>query len=180
MAAFRNDTEQWGELDWSLVQNGWVSLFHSRDRFRSALDWLDEAGYSVFEFDATDSPTVSYALEVIGARLDFPEYARTPNLDGFNDCLSDVGRYDYGSDPSRTGTALAIRRFDLLADRDPQPAHWLLDIIADQARSAMLIGHRMLCLIQSDDGDIELAPVGATGANWNHAEWLRSKRLGQP
>jgi Barstar (barnase inhibitor) len=179
MAAFRNDTAQWGDLDWSLVQNGWVSLFHSHDTFRSAIDWLAEADYSLFEFDATDWTTVVPAMGAIGERLGFPEYFRFPNLDGFNDCLSDVGRYDYGSDPSKTGTVLAIWRFDLLAGRDPEPAHWLLDVIASQARSAMLIGHRMLCLIQSDDGDIELQPVGATGVHWNHAEAFRWKRLRQ-
>jgi hypothetical protein len=52
----------------------------------------------------------------------------------------------------------------------------MLDIFAEQARSATLIGNRMLCLMQLNDPRLSFEPVGATPVLWNDAEWLNSKR----
>ena len=35
---------------------------------------------------------------------------------------------------------------------------------------AALIGHRMICLVQSDDPSIQFDPIGATPVLWNDAE----------
>lgn len=51
-----------------------------------------------------------------------------------------------------------------------------LDIIAGQACAAALFGHRVCCLVQSNDPAIRFEPVGATPVAWNDAEWLDSTR----
>ncbi|WSE02425.1 hypothetical protein OG574_02955 [Streptomyces sp. NBC_01445] len=52
----------------------------------------------------------------------------------------------------------------------------MLDILADRARSAALFGHRIMCLVHSNDPDISFEPVGAMPVQWNDAERLDSSR----
>ena len=59
---------------------------------------------------------------------------------------------------------------------DPGTAQIVLDILARQARGALLIGHRLICLVQSNDPQLSFEPVGAMPVAWNDAEWLNSKR----
>ncbi|ABP54772.1 hypothetical protein Strop_2324 [Salinispora tropica CNB-440] len=66
--------------------------------------------------------------------------------------------------------------YDTFARRCPRTAQVVLDIIADQARAAALIGHRVCCLVQSNDPAIRFEPVGAMPVAWNDAEWLDSSR----
>lgn len=78
-------------------------------------------------------------------------------------------------DPS-AGLVVVFTGYDRFAGRCPPAAQIVLDIMADQARSAALFGRRMMCLVQSDDPNIRLEPVGAMPVMWNDAEWLDAKR----
>ncbi|MFF4595722.1 barstar family protein [Amycolatopsis sp. NPDC001319] len=98
------------------------------------------------------------------------------NLNALNDCLSDVAAGDYGADLGATGFVLVLRHYDRFAGVEKDLAHALLDIFASQARNALLVGHRMMCLVQSDDPRLSFPAVGATSALWNDAEWLNSRR----
>lgn len=40
----------------------------------------------------------------------------------------------------------------------------------------MLIGRRMICLVQTDNPRLSFDPVGATPVVWNEAEFLNSRR----
>ena len=111
----------------------------------------------------------------IAAALSFPSYYGH-NLAALNDCLSDVGSMEYGTSPAVTGLALVISGYDKFYAIEPDLAHSLLDIFARQARHAALIGHRMMCLVQTDDPQIAIAPVGAMPVEWNQSEWLTSNR----
>jgi len=51
-----------------------------------------------------------------------------------------------------------------------------LAIFADQARCAILIGNRIICLVQSNDPQLSFGPVGAMPVMWNDAECLNSRR----
>jgi hypothetical protein len=68
-----------------------------------------------------------------------------------------------------------LRNFDAFVGSDRHCAY-LLDIFASQARSAALIGNRMMCLLHSNDPRLSFEPVGAMPVLWNDAEWLDSKR----
>jgi hypothetical protein len=71
---------------------------------------------------------------------------------------------------------LALRRFDTFAANYPREAHLLLDIYAVNQREALIGGDHLICLVQSDDPNLQLAPVGATGAQWNRDESLNRNR----
>ena len=127
--------------------------------------------------DASGWATAADFHRDVAEALEFPEYYGR-NLAAFNDCLKDVVAYSYGSRRYVGGTALVLLRFDAFTDRQPDTAQAVLDIFAGQARTAALAGHRMLCLVQSDDPNLEFSPVGATAVLWNPQEWLNVNRRG--
>jgi hypothetical protein len=90
--------------------------------------------------------------------------------------MRDVVTFDYGTSPEATGLVLAFTGYDRFATHCPRAAQIVLDIMAVRARSAALIGHRMMCLVQTDDPNIEFDRVGAMPVMWNDAEWLDAKR----
>ncbi|MGH8890634.1 MAG: barstar family protein [Acidothermaceae bacterium] len=107
--------------------------------------------------------------------LDFPGFFGR-NLDALNDCMHDVVTGDYGSRLDATGFALVLRHYDKFVRLEAEAAHSILDIIAGQCRNGALIGHRRMCLVQSDDPKLHFAPVGGTPVLWNEAEWLNTRR----
>lgn len=92
------------------------------------------------------------------------------NLDALNDVMADVAMYERGSDPSATGTALLLANFDAFGQRDEATAHALLDIFAVQARMAMVVGHPMLCVVESREWH---EGVGSTPVMPVHSGWFR-------
>jgi barstar (barnase inhibitor) len=140
---------------------------------------LRERGYQVVSLDASGWMQDADLHRDIADALDFPDYYGH-NLDALNDCLRDVVTYDYGTSRDVTGLVLTFTGYDAFADRCPRTAQVVLDILADQARSAALIGHRICCLIQSNNPNIRFDPVGAMPVLWNDAEWLDSSRRQDP
>ncbi len=141
----------------------------------STLEWLSSEGYRVIVIDAVTWSTTDDALDALAGALGFPDYFGQ-NLSALNDCLRDVAAFQYGSDENSTGTALALTHFEGFAARQPDIAHALLDVFARRARTGLLIGHRMLCLVQSDDPHLSFDVVGAEAVPWNPAEFLDAKR----
>lgn len=153
-----------------LATNGPVTLFRSREVLAETTAWLAEHGYQLVGLAAGGWTTLAGFHEDIKAGLDFPDYYGH-NLDAFNDCMRDVATYDYGASPDATGTVLVFTGYDAFAGREPRAAQVILDIIAGTARSAMLVGHRLLCLVQSDDPRLGFEPLGATRAEWSPTRW---------
>jgi RNAse (barnase) inhibitor barstar len=156
-------------LDWRLLQNGSVSLYFRDEALDADLGWLRENAYQVEEVDALAWTSAKDMHQALATALTFPDhYGR--NLDALNDCLSDVDVPDAG------GLVLVFRRFDAFATLDRKVADGLLDILAWNARRFLLFGRRLLVLLQSDDPQLALAPVGATPVMWNPREWLDRDR----
>jgi hypothetical protein len=175
VAAFDLDYVLTHPIDYRLAANGFVTLFWSPQVLGSSTGWLSDHGYRVVQADASAWHTALDMHVDLALVLDFPDYYGR-NMAALNDCLRDVAACRYGFSRDDTGLALVVYGFDRFFQQDPQAAHALLDIFAEQARSAALLGHRMLCLIQSDDAHLAVPPVGATPISWNDAEWLDSKR----
>lgn len=153
-----------------LAANSAVTLFRRPEILDETTGWLREHGYQLITMAATAWRTQADFHRDVKAALDFPDYYGD-NLDAFNDCLRDVATYAYGVDPDATGTVLVFTGYDAFTTREPAAAQAILDIVAGAAREAMLLGHRMLCLVQSSNPDITFDPVGATPVDWNQAEW---------
>jgi hypothetical protein len=107
--------------------------------------------------------------------FDFPDYFGR-NLDALNDCLTDVAIYEYGASRDSGGTVTVLNHFNAFVNSHRDVAQVLLEIFADAGQRAMLVGHRMLWLVQSDDPQIEFKPVGASAVMWNPRETLKTKR----
>ena len=149
--------EQRQRFDWSLLQNGYVYRYDTAFQLDSACTRLTDLGYLVHRIDAHPWTSVGDMHTAFAEAMSFPAYYGR-NLDAFDDVLSDVARFDYGSDPASSGTVLAIAGYDTLAGIDRRTAGVVLDIFAAQARLAALYAHPMLCLVESTVTDYP--PVG--------------------
>ena len=174
MALFDRERDG-GRLDFRLAVNGPVTLFWRQSLFVEAVEWLRRHDYTVAAFEARSWESDDDLHRDFAAVLSFPSYYGR-NLDALNDCMRDVVNYDYGTSREAAGLALAFDGYDVFARRRPRTARIVLDILADQARRAMLTGHRILCLVQSDSPTIAFEPVGATPVLWNQSEWLDDRR----
>ncbi|MGB3443303.1 MAG: barstar family protein [Actinophytocola sp.] len=143
--------------DFRLFQNGPVTLFHRKEVLDDTVSQLAGLGYLVHRFDARTWTTKAGFAAAMKQGLGFPDHFGG-NLDAFGDCLRDI----VGANRDTAGTVLVFTGYDDFAARDPRTAQAVLDIVADVARFAMLFGHRLACLVQSDDPDLRFTPVGAT------------------
>jgi Barstar (barnase inhibitor) len=175
MASFDPSADLSQELDYMLVRNTFVTLFWDEAILETTTAWLGEHGYQLVTIDASDWTQEADLHRDIASALNFPDYYGN-NLDALNDCMRDVVSGDYGADLAATGFVLVLRHYDKFAAAQARPAHVVLDIFAEQARNALLVGQRMMCLVQSDDPRLSFPVVGAMPVMWNDAEWLNSKR----
>lgn len=90
--------------------------------------------------------------------------------------MRDVASGEYGWPADATGLVIVLTAFDSFAAVDRRTAQIMLNIFADQARSAILIGNRLICLVQSNDPQLSFEPVGAMPVLWNDAELVSSSR----
>ncbi len=91
----------------------------------------------------------------------------TGNLDALNDAFG----MDFDG-----GLVLCFLRYDLLNAAKPEFAQGVLDIIESNSRDHLLLGRRLLALVQSDDPRIRFEPLGARAAHWNRREWFDKNR----
>ena len=136
---------------------------------------LRDAGYRILTVDASRWVDTAAMHRDLAQVFGFPaHYGR--NWDALNDCLGDVRAFYWDLPAGTLRVVLALRRFDTFAANYPREAHFLLDIYAVNQREALIGGDHLICLVQSDDPNVQLAPVGATGAQWNRDEWLNRNR----
>lgn len=175
MPPFDLTTSPADDRAYQLARDGAVTLFWRQRLLDDTTAWLAEHDYQLVRLDAKAWTTPADFHRDVAAALGFPDYYGH-NLAAFNDCMRDVAVYEYGARPDATGTVVVLTGYDAFARHEPRTAAVILDIIASTARSAMLFGHRLLCLVQSDDPDIAFEPVGATPVTWNLAEFVRADR----
>jgi RNAse (barnase) inhibitor barstar len=169
VASFRDDPEEWQRLDWRLMQNGPVALYFQAAVLEEDLAWLASRDYAIDEFDCGTWDSLEIMHSDLAGGLGFPDYyGRNP--DALNDCLGDIAVPDNG------GRALVFRNFESFAGHQRDTADVLLDIVARVAWRKLMVGGRLLGLVQSGDPRLELAAVGSHSVLWNPREWLNSKR----
>ncbi len=176
VATWDADAQTTHPVDFRLVHNTFVTMFWRSSLLDETVGWLRSHAYRVVEFDASSWSSDADMYDDIALALNFPDYFGR-NLDALNDCMRDVASGDYGWDADvNTGLVIVLRAFEAFTAVDPRTAQNMLDIFADQARCAILIGHRIICLVQSNDPRLAFEPVGAMPVMWNDAEWLSSNR----
>jgi hypothetical protein len=176
MAAFERDAEDDDHVDYRLMAEGFVTKFWDPKLLGEKLQWLSDHDYDVVEVDAGPCEDTVSLLDAMAKALRFPSYFGR-NLDALNDCLRHVAGGCLAG-PSSTGLVLVLRHYETFVARDPRAARLMLGIIADRCRGALLFGHRMMCLVQTDDPGLDLPPVGTTDVDWSEEEvWHRSARV---
>jgi RNAse (barnase) inhibitor barstar len=156
-------------LDIRLLQSGAVALYHKHAVLSQDVTWLEQAGYRVHTLDAAKWTSASDFHGEAKRVLAFPDYY-SGNLASWIDCLGELDVPDNG------GVVLQIRHFDAFARVEPQFAHTILDSIESASRRFLIVGRRLLALVQSDDPRIRFERVGALPVNWNPREWLDADR----
>ena len=169
MSAFDDDPAEWQRLDWQLLQNSSINLYHSPAILAADIHWLTSNGYAVRSLEGAEWQSSQEFLVALGAVLRFPDYFGR-NLNALNDCLSDL------EVPQEGSMALVLHEFERFAAPFRPAAQAVLDILAGNARLFLLTGRRFLTLVHSSDPGITFEPVGATPVIWNPKEWLNSKR----
>jgi hypothetical protein len=93
-------------------------------------------------------------------------------LDGFTDFMSQIN-----FDGCR-GVVVVLKAFHRFRQAFPEFAFHNLDIMADSHRSHMLLGNRLLTLVQSDDPriDEQIGRIGGYKPIWNPAERMNKNR----
>jgi hypothetical protein len=171
LAAFTDDEIDQNWPIWDLFQNGGVVLFHSRDLLDEATGQLKSSGFRVHVVDCQMHMEEEPILKAIVDSLRIPRYANM-TLDGFNDFVSQIAFDDY------TGVIVILVGFHHLQAACPERASHILDILADKHRSHLLMGNRLLTIVQSDDPrmDEKIGVIGGYKPMWNSSEWLNKDR----
>jgi len=175
MPPFEADAPLTHPLDFMLAMNGSVHLFWDPGILSQTRAWLAENGYGLVAVDSAEWTNEAAMHDSLAVALNFPDYYGK-NMNALDDCLRGVASYDYATTASPTGFALVIEHYETFRQADPWAAQRLLNSFARAAHRGALIGHRMLCLVQSGDPRIQLEPVGAMPVSWNPQEWLNASR----
>ena len=156
-------------LDLRLLESSAVTLYHKGSVLSQDVACLQQFGYRVHTLDAaTWKSAVDFHADA-KREFGFPDYY-SGNLASWIDCLGELDIPDEG------GVVIQLRHFDAFARAEPQFAHTLLDSIESASRRFLLLGQRLLALIQSDDPRIRFERIGAVPVNWNLREWQDSDR----
>jgi RNAse (barnase) inhibitor barstar len=156
-------------LDVQLLQSSAVTLYHKPSLLAHDIACLQQFGYRVHTLDAARWKGVAEFHQDAKREFAFPEYYAA-NLASWIDCLAEI------QIPQEGGVVMQFRHFDAFARSDPQFAHTLLDSIESASRRFLLLGQRLLALVQSDDPRIRFERIGAVPVNWNPREWLDADR----
>jgi hypothetical protein len=171
MATFTEDDQN--RLDWRLLRDGAVTLYFRRSFFDQDAAWLKDNGYAVHVIDCTESSRFDWEMtRAFKFKENFGYEPWTGNLDALNDAFRCL---DFDS---LTGIALCFVRFDALFAKDSRLANGVLDVVECRSRENLLVGNRLLALVQSNEPFIQIAPIGARTPQWNEEEWFNDSRRG--
>lgn len=165
MATFKNIPDEWQRLDWSILQNGWTSLYWKEEILERDLLWFISQRYSFVDFNCQSWKDEGEMHKQLKEKLHFPSYYGE-NWNALNACLSD-------QEISGPGQIVVFRHVDNL---DSNCVHQLLDIFACNSRLQALFGKQLIVLAQVDNPNYQIDPVGATSVIWNRAESLAPNR----
>jgi RNAse (barnase) inhibitor barstar len=174
MALFRRDKPvDTDRLDFRILQNGAVALYHKPIVLTEHIAALASVGFQIFEMDALNWAAPADFYRGVKQGLSLPDHFGA-NLAAILDGLTELKL------PKDAGAAVVIRHFDSFAKRDRDAAHSALDVFETASRHFLLHGQRFLALVQSDDPVIRFERVGARPVCWNPREWLDESRRPSP
>ncbi len=169
MVSFTDAVDVWDRLDFQLLLDGAVTLYYSADIMHEDCEWLKQHKYKVGDLDASNWNTEAAFHADVKRILEFPSYYGE-NLNAFSDCLSDLEMDEDG------GFAIAIMHFNSFFRVMPDRAQAVLDIIETNSRRHLLIGKRLIALVQTDNPRVVYEHVGCITPSWNPRERMERNR----
>jgi hypothetical protein len=158
-------------LDWQLFQDGAVTLYLKQELMDLDIRWLSQHGYGIHVIDCSRlSDFMSQMTRLLKFKDNFGYEPWDGNLNALDDAFREL---DFAS---VTGIALCFVRFDSLLGANRSCALGTLDTIERHSRDCLLLGQRLLALVQSDDPMIDVGAFGCRQAKWNSKEWLDADR----
>jgi hypothetical protein len=169
MAAFsEHDVDR---LDWKLFQWGAIVLYFRESYFQEDAGWLSQNGYVLHMIDCTDGEAFQRQMSTaLGWKQLFGYECWNGNLDALNDGLRHL------EFPADGGLAFCFKRFNLIKRENPAWAQGILDVIECHSHDYLLLGRRLLALVQSNNPRIAFDKVGARKVQWNPREWSIASR----
>jgi hypothetical protein len=160
--------------DWPLIRDRAVTLFWRTSVFAATKQDLARIGYRLIEVDCASCAALITALsDGLEWKNQFGYEPWTGNLNALQEGLADA---PFGDEMC---LALCLEGFHRVVHEDAEYAHSLLDIIEREARNHLVMGRRLLALVQTDDGHYSTGPLGGRAVSWNFAEWFdKSRTLG--
>jgi len=174
VGAFELDADTTHPSDFALLRDGGLAMYRHRPVLVEAEQELRLLGYEDIRLDA-HGWTERELHDAFASALDFPEYYGR-NLNALADCLYDVAHGDYGWSAMSTGLAVTVEGFGAFAEREPDLATSVAEVLARATSAGLLFGHRLVLLLQVNDGQFRLPPVGCFQVPWNRREWLNADR----
>jgi hypothetical protein len=170
VAAFT--TAELGQLDWTLLQDGAITLYSAMSPLERDLGWLSDHGYATHRFDCANSTTFQAQISLA---LKFREHYGYDDWNGNLDALNDaVGDIEF---EGVTGVVLCLVNFEKHFAAEPNRAFHLLDIVECSSRVHLLMGNRLLGLVQTNDPMLSLPKLGGCEASWNWDEFFTERRM---
>lgn len=169
MAIFTNRNELTNRLDGHILVSGSLNLYYKLEVLNETLGWLNNHRYVSYIFDCSKWGSTEVIHDDLKKTLGFPDYYGE-NLNALNDCLSDMDV------PYDGGAVLVLLKFDIFYKIFGEEVQDFLDVLEIASRKFLLYGRRFITLIQSNDPNISLKPVGACAIVWNGKEWLNKNR----
>ncbi|GLY01347.1 MULTISPECIES: hypothetical protein [Actinoplanes] len=155
MSAFSFAEAICGQFDYELIRAGGVSVCADPETLARFVERLSELGYSVAESVYDGVSLVSFSNSLIGAIPMYSHYEYGPgNLNSLHGMLQDleVGR--------GLGLLFVIRGFDQAFSADAKWAVDFLDILQLASYDRLLMGQRLIILVELLDGSIKLPRLG--------------------
>jgi hypothetical protein len=147
-------------VDRQILLAGPVALYGSPERLQKHVGALQSYGYRCPALQCAEWESEIAMHRAFAVGLKFPGWYGKGNLNALEDCLSSL------ETPEAGGVTLVLWQFDQFARRLPARAWQVLDVIARAAWCHQLYGRRLLGLVQSDDPELQFAPVGARPVMW--------------
>ncbi|MEM6844391.1 MAG: barstar family protein [Bacteroidota bacterium] len=169
MASRNSSYDESESLDWQILRDGPIKKYFSQDILSEDIDGLYNLRYQVVDMNMFNW-TSKTAHKHIHESFDFPEYYGE-NLHAFRDCLSDMFDRRY------RGLAIVFRRFDVFYSDNKNLSEGILDMISAESWEWLLVGQRLICMLQSNDPDLEISKIGGEHPHWNRNEWANASRV---
>jgi RNAse (barnase) inhibitor barstar len=153
-------------IEISILRKGWTNLYWKEKVLNHDIELLKRLEYKIEDFNCTQIADEDELHTELQKKLNFPDYYGR-NFNALNDCLSsDI-------DITEKGLVIVFRHLDKF---NLKTIHTLLDVFVTNARQHFIFGKKLLILVQVDNPDFIIEPVGAIGLYWNDKEWLNKNR----